>query len=264
MRFIFIDEAGTAENEPATIVVGLVVDADAQLLRAQAAVNEVLGAVPQKFREGFVFHAAAIWGSPKYREGWGMTDRLALLKAMMRLPRRLGLTISYALVRRSLCPTPESKKITKAQFHHFMAFAFCLARADKYIREHGRLEEVGTIVAEDVPEMRKFLRIAPTVFREHPLIMSPDGIWPTEAEKRQGHITQESEFRVSRIRPNIHFVEKGDDPILQVADACAFGFRRYFSEQRFGKDFIVAILGREENLADYAGPSSSGAFYPKQ
>jgi tRNA(Glu) U13 pseudouridine synthase TruD len=45
-----------------------------------------------------------------------------------------------------------------------------------------------------------------------------------------------------------------------VADACAFGFRRYFSEQTFGVDFVKSIIGKELVLDDYAGPASFNLF----
>ena len=39
MRFIHVDEAGTSEHEPVTVVVGLIVDADKQLMIAEAAIE---------------------------------------------------------------------------------------------------------------------------------------------------------------------------------------------------------------------------------
>jgi hypothetical protein len=77
VRFVYTDEAGTSANEPTTIVVGLIVDADNQLMTAEAAINEILGAVLSKFREKFIFHATDVWGSEKYREEWTVPIRLA-------------------------------------------------------------------------------------------------------------------------------------------------------------------------------------------
>ena len=63
MRFIYMDEAGTSEQEPVTIVVGLIVDADNQLASAETAMNDVLGSVPRKFQKDFVFHATDVWSN---------------------------------------------------------------------------------------------------------------------------------------------------------------------------------------------------------
>jgi hypothetical protein len=261
VRFVFIDEAGTAEHEPVTIVVGLIVNADEQLMLAEAAIKEVLPAVPEQFREGFIFHATEVWSDPKYRPDWSMADRLALLRAMMALPRRLGIPIAFGMVRRDV-PIPDEHRfgMTQAQYRHLEAFHGCIARADKYIRERADLKEVASVVAEDVPEMRKFLKLVPQLLRDDPFVLPPGLLRPTEEEKRLGYVTQESEFRVSRIRRSIHFVDKDSDPVLQLADACAFGFRRYFSEQQFGEEFVEAILGQELVKEDFAGPSSYTTF----
>jgi hypothetical protein len=268
MRFIFMDEAGTSENEPVTIVVGLIVNADEQLMFAESAVEDVLGSVPKKFRDGFVFHATESWSSPKYREDWAMADRLELIKAMMALPKRLKLPISLAMVRRSasseVSEDLQLKGITtSSQLHHIQAFWMCISRADRYIRNHADLKEVGTVACEDVPEMRKFLKTIPKGLYNAPLILAPGMLGLTLEEKRLGYMTQSSEvFRVSRIRRSVHFVQKQDDPLLQLADACAFGFRRYFSEQTHGKDFVMSILGQEPPPDDYSGLSSATTFIP--
>jgi hypothetical protein len=265
VRFVYVDEAGTSENEPVTIVVGLIVNADEQLMFAESVVEEALGSVPSKLRDGFVSHAMEVWSSPKYRDDWAMSDRLRFLKTMMGLPRRLKLPILLGLVRRSSEVPPEmaSKGISRAQYHHILAFWMCVSQADRYMRDHAGLSEVGTVVAEDVPEMRKYLRKLPKMFTDDPTILPPGTLQPTQEEQGLGYIKQSSEvFRISRIRRSIHFVEKQDDPLLQLADACAFGFRRYFSEQQHGRDFVLAILDQEPVLADYSGPCSAVIFIP--
>lgn len=134
MRYVFVDEAGTSVRERVTVVVGLIVDADRQLLRAEAAVREVLGGVPATFRKGFIFHASEIWGHSRYRELWGLPDRLALLRGMMRLPIKLDIPIAVAIVRRTHgqpLRVSASKSLSAAQQDHLIAFHACVARADK-------------------------------------------------------------------------------------------------------------------------------------
>ena len=266
MRFVYMDEAGISASEPVTIVVGLVIDADKQLMQAETSLNEALKSVPDKFSDGFIFHAKDIWGNKSYRDDWQMSDRLAFLKNIMSLPRRLNIPIAYGLVRRGFDWGEETTaNINKAglkmeQFDHIVSFGGCVARADKYIREHAEITEIASIVAEDIPEMRRFLKVAPDAYRGTGRTSPEDHLRPTLAEQRQGFIAQETEMRISRIRKGIHFVAKQDDPILQLADACAFALRRYFSEQDFGNDFIKAMLGFEPILEDFAGPSSYGCY----
>jgi hypothetical protein len=85
---------------------------------------------------------------------------------------------------------------------------------------------------------------------------------PTLEEQSLGYVKQESEMRVSRIRKSILFVEKNEDPLTQLADAVAFGLKRYHSELDFGADFAAAIFGPTPPppLADFTGPSSMGVY----
>jgi Protein of unknown function (DUF3800) len=256
MRFVYMDEAGTSAKEPITIVSGLIIEADSQLMDVEAAIREVNDGVPEAFRKNFVFHADAVWSDPKYRAQWSMSDRLAFLGQTMALPRRLCVPIAYGLVRRSSSSFSEGK-LSSAKVHHVQAFSMCVARADKYIRERCGPKEIGSIVAEDVPDMRRFIKLAVNMFRDSPEVFPPGSVMPTLAEQKLGYITQETDFRVSRIRRNILFVEKNEDPLTQLADAIAFGLRRYHSELEFGMDFATAIFGRRiPPLADFRGPSS--------
>ena len=260
VRFVFVDEAGTSENEPKTVVVGIIVHADEQLMFAERAIHEALEAVPNEFRSGYVFHATDVWGSPKYRDGsWPMTNRLSLLKTMMGLPRRLRTHISMGMVRRDAdvgWHEGVMGGISKAQMQHYMAFSFCVGEADCYIRTKAKLNEVGTVVAEDVPEMRQVLARIPKIMRMAPIVSPVGALLPTKAEQEAGYIKQPGELRVSRIRNSIHFVPKDAEPLLYLADACAFGFRRYFSGQSFGDEFVEAILGKQLVKEDFAGPGS--------
>ena len=68
-----------------------------------------------------------------------------------------------------------------------------------------------------------------------------------------GYNTQQTDARLSRIRKTIHFVKKDEDEMVQIADACAFGMRRYFSRLQFGDEFMHAIAGGLPKQEDYAG-----------
>lgn len=261
MRFIYVDEAGTSELEPTTVVVGIIVDADKQLIAAEHSINEILGAVPKQALKpdgSFQFHATEIWNKKEYREYWSQAARLALLHKMMALPRMHGISISMARINRNADPQERFKGtgLSRAQFQHMLAFSGCLAMADRYVRDYAHQNEIATVVAEDVPEMRRFLEDATSKWRDSPLILAPEHIRPTQQEETQGFVEQHGEFRITRIRRGIHFVKKGNECLLQLADACAFGFRRFFAEQEFGEAFIKSMLGGELNRQDFLGPSS--------
>lgn len=264
MRYVFVDEAGTSAKEPVTVVVGIIADADAHVMSAEAFVRELIDAVPDQHKSDFVFHATQVFGDRRYQSDWSMTDRLHLLKGMMRIPRRIGMALTLAAVWRKPGfhgDLPKSLGMTDCQFEHLFAFGVCLAVSDRNIRRKARPREVATVVAEDVPEMRKFLRKVPQVFREHPIHLPPKMLRETEGDKEAGFSTQSGELRITRIRSSVHFVEKADDPLVQVADACAYGLRRYFAGEKFGDEYADAILGDRSLLQNFASPSGAECWW---
>jgi hypothetical protein len=179
VRYIYIDEAGTSANEPVTIVLGIIVDADAHWKIGEGRLAQLIETVPESLRPNFVSHATAIWGSPKYRECWTREDRLKFLHAMMGIPRSIGLPIAFGMVRRSLPVRTDIGNLSPAQIHHVWAFLYCVARADQYLRDYGQSNEVATVVAENVPEMQRFLKGIPKHLAENPVSFSPHMLTPT-------------------------------------------------------------------------------------
>lgn len=260
MRYIFVDEAGTSDREPVTVVVGLIADADHHVMNAEALAREVIGGVPPHHQEDFVFHAKQVFGDRKYREGWSMNDRLLILRQMMKIPRRIGMAVVVSVHwRRSV----DFKKyaaqlnVSESQYEHFFAFLNCLAVADRNIRQNARPREVASVVAEDVQEMRGLLKQVPYVLQAGPIHLPPEMMRETSLDKAVGFNTQSGELRNTRIRNSVHFVEKAEDPLVQVADACAYGFRRYFAGEKFGPEFVEAILGHRDAVSQFAPPGGS-------
>ena len=258
MRYVFMDEAGTSANEPVTVVVGLVAHADDHVMAAEALALEALGAIPPAHQHGFVFHATAVYGDRKYQKDWSLTDRLKLLHSMMSIPRRIGMAIALGVQWRNASEWPEPHfGLSGAQIDHMMAFGDCVKIADRYIRDHTGPREVASIVAEDVPEMRKFLKQIPRLWRDNPYYIPPDGLRRTASDIEAGYLKQSGDMRVTRIRNSVHFVEKSEDPLVQVADACAYGVRRYFAGEKFGLEFVNSIFGSDKSLADFASPAGA-------
>lgn len=96
------------------------------------------------------------------------------------------------------------------------------------------------------------------------LLPTPELLRPTQAELATGKIEQSAEFLVERVIDRAHFVAKEDAPLLQIADACAFGFRRYFSGLSYGDDFVRLMLGQSLIAEDWAGNANMGTFYVRK
>lgn len=270
MRFIYVDEAGVSAAEPVTVVVGVVVHADNHWKVAESRIKQILDAfVPAEQRPGFIFHAKEMYSGGKQvdRRKWDLGRRIAFIKEMVALPRQLGMAIAMGMVRRdspNLTFSPQmlkAAKLSKEQYQHMVAFWYCTGRADKYLRDHIPSEEVATIVAEDAPDMRQFLRKALEVLRLNPISLPPIALIPTKIEEATGVITQETEQKASRIVDTVHFAEKKMAFLLQLADACAFSFRRYFSLQQHGEDFVLSMLDRPLDIEEWRGESSGGLFF---
>lgn len=265
VRYVFVDEAGTSAKEPVTVVVGIIANADKHVMSAEALALETLGGVPQSLKDGFVFHATQVFGDRKYQADWAMTDRLRLLKDMMSIPRRIGMALTVSAVWRGAVDNTEHEKLlglSAAQFDHFSAFNLCLCVADRNIRRHAAPNEVATVVAEDVPEMRRFLKVVPQMSREMGTYMEPRFFRKTSKDEAAGYNTQSGDLRITRIRNSVHFVQKPDDPLVQVADACAYGFRRYLAGEKFGNDFVDAILGDHRAVSHFAPPCGVACWWP--
>jgi hypothetical protein len=198
--------------------------ADEHVMAAEGLALEVLGAVPPKLQDGFVFHAMQVFGDQKYQNaGWSLTDRLELLCSMMAIPGKIGMAICLGLHWRGSVDFSDSyvkAGMSPAQADHFAAFHLCIGVADRSIRKHAGPREVAAVVAEDVPEMRKYLKIMQCILRDNPTNLPQEFLRET-VDVEAGYIVQKGELRVSRIRNSVHFVEKAEDPLVQVADACA-------------------------------------------
>lgn len=263
LRFIYVDEAGTNPSEPVTVVAGIIVDADTQFSLAEEELASLTkDYVPNDLQDGFISHATTVWGSKKYHDVWDREERLAYLLGLASLPRRLGIPICFCIVKRGIQGYPDDS-LPPATYDHILAFNGAVTRADKYVRDYGREAEVATLVVENIPEMHKFLKLNLKNAREFPVkISDPRGLaLPTWEEEISGEITQQFEFSISRIRDGIHFQAKDESPFLQIADAVAYAFRRFFSGQDLGDVFIEAAIGYAPIGKEWDAPESGGTFF---
>jgi hypothetical protein len=248
VRFVYVDEAGTSAHEPIVVVAAVIAHADTQCEAVEARIAKVMEKAPKSFREKYpIFHAKTIWGSRDFRDEWDLAARKALLQEMMSIPREMKLAIAFGAERKADPVPPDIANARRSVVCHGLAFQTCLALADGWIREFAASNEVGTVIAEDVPAYKDFLR-----FIAQQLKMK--GFTLSGPNRRVGYNSGsaiEGVYKITKIRLPIHFVAKQDEPLLQIADACAFGLKRYFCEFSHGEDFIEAILGVRQNRENW-------------
>ncbi|QDT07997.1 hypothetical protein K227x_64270 [Rubripirellula lacrimiformis] len=259
MYLIYVDEAGISAKEPVTVVVGLIVDSESQWLPAKSMLADAFNArVPEELRENFLFHAKDVYSNRSHDEIWTRRERMQLMNDVLGIPRALKIPIALGRVLRS-SETPLQNKVRPEEYQHIDAFHYCIERANKWVREVSA-KSLAAIIAEDVGKKKEYMRRAMKATCDLPL--TPEYMRLTDQERRTGQITQTNAGPIDRIIDTAHFVKKDEAPMLQLADACAFAFRRYFSEQQDGESMIKAMLGSPLNWNDYQGPASSVVFKP--
>lgn len=272
MRLIYTDEAGTSSREPVCVVAGVIVEADRERDKVLGEIRRVVReGVPFQYQRNFIFHATEIFSGGKEidRSIWSFDDRLDFLKNFLCIPFANDLPIVVGSVHKSdneefigrvmkehignaldkiECPRLRKEKIKEARsfptdgnsVSHMLAFELAMERADWFLRNHLRGEEVGAVFAEDVPQMRKILQANGLIYRDLGVDYFPQ--MQSDKEVRDGTWSLH-EYRIEKIIEQPNFVSKKNSQILQLADACAFSFRRYLSKKEHGEDLLNVMLG---------------------
>lgn len=261
MQLIFVDEAGTsgAHHENARIVASVILDPDKHIFLAENLIKESLDAVPNEFRKNFIFHAEHIMNNRDFQDRWSLTSRIKLLTDIMSIPRRLEIPISAGLCWKN-AKVETTHRLAKNEMQHIFAFNYCIAKADQWIRDFGKPNEIGLVIAED-HDLKRYLGQVPRILREKPYTFSPKNLTWRQTDIEQGFNSQTASVRVNRIRDTVHFVQKDQEILVWIADAIAYGLKRFFNQLQFGNKFSEAICGEQIILADFLkGPTSAMLF----
>jgi hypothetical protein len=134
--------------------------------------------------------------------------------------------------------------------------------ADSFINKYAKHNEVATVISEDVPESKNLLKhMARYLLRTGYEIPKEDVRLTRPVATSLEDVERFRVRKISRIRMPIYFAEKKDESLLQIADSCAFAFRRFFSEQDHGCDFVQSIIGGSPKVEDFPiGEWSGGIF----
>lgn len=225
MRLIYIDEAGTSRHEPVSVVTGIILDADSRWDLVAAAIDEIRREfVPVSEQPGYVFHATDLFGGGKKFEGWSDHARWKALERIVEIPQALKLAVAIGYTRRSKDVSLRGWK-KQLEVEHLHAFALCLVGAAEFMQKRAP-GETAVVVAEDNQEMRSRLRNLPAKLR--------DSATPKSLSRGMSF---------DSIKDVVHFCSKQGAPILQIADACAFTFRRHVASLKHGDHFFKKLTG---------------------
>jgi Protein of unknown function (DUF3800) len=259
MRNIYVDESGINAEDPATIVVGLIVEPDRDWFPVLRRMRQLWDEhVPRQHREGFWFHAMQVSNGRKW-SNWPEPKRRALLESIMRMPWEFEIPVSVGVVKRGNkwegWPPDMRKKMTPKNSDHMMAFVLCVAQADEYVREHFE-GEVAQVIAADSGEMRQVLKMAGNrLLNPEPLPLAMETYGPKGSTGRIEQVPQTTR----RVIDDIHCLEPSNAPFLQLADACAFGLRRAFSNYKDGRDYL-RIIAQADTAPTFPSDTSALRF----
>lgn len=276
MRLIYVDEAGTSPNEPVRVVASVIVHGDDQARSLTAELERVISErVPKNLRDGFIFHGLEVFNGGKKidRREWSFEERLDFFKEVVCLPFvhdvpiALGIVFSGAYDEgfgEAFVLHLKNKKIHHVT-EHGIAFAKCLAKADQFLNKYLDGNEVGTVIVENIDSNKKMISDLAMLYQHKPIRLAPTDQIRTIQDKLLDRQPDEFTLEIKNIIDVPHFVEKKGARLLQLADACAFAFRRYLARQRHGEDLVLAMLGPPIGMAFIKEPAwfsgaSSGLF----
>ncbi|GIK82300.1 MAG: hypothetical protein BroJett024_34050 [Alphaproteobacteria bacterium] len=221
VRLIYLDEAGTSAKEPHSVVVGAIVDADAQLDRIERRFSEITETcVPECEREGLIFHAKDLYhGTKKFnRDKWPREKRHQILADILAIPREFTVPLAIGYAKREHYVAD-----------HWIAFVMCALACEQYMR--GRAQnEVALLVSENNDQMRAMLKDADKLLR-HP------NEWKKFVPEEHQNL-----LPLAKIKDTVHFVLKHESIALQLADACAFAIARHAAGSNYSDQHFRALF----------------------
>ena len=225
VRFVYLDEAGISKpkQEPWVVVAGFVLDADKQLVELEDRLAELHETSAWPFP---VFHAKDLLHGGKVRKDpdWPKERRWEILRALAAIPRQMDLAVLACAVERARYPSPvvvEGKKFRAVAFAQSVAFAITVIHVERQMQRVAR-NEIAQIVCEDNDQARQLLKTAQRVLQDREVMARVKPL-------------ADAGLPLSSIRGVPHFCEKTDSSPLQLADTCAYGFKRW----KMGKESFM-------------------------
>lgn len=217
MRLAYVDDAGVSKHEPHCVVAGIVVDPD----RHAGEIEDALFELARKVRPdkpNIVFHATDIWhGKGEFPQAsWSFQRRMSVLRALASIPKSFSLPIIMGRCERSVLPDfwgagKDNLEIGESA-PHLAALFLCCASLEFWMRENAEFE-AAMVVHEDIPRSKKWIKFVHGLARD-PIL---------------GHRFGGGLCPFAKVKDTIHFANKYESRLLQIADTCAFCIRRHIS-----------------------------------
>lgn len=251
MHMIYVDEAGTSDHEPFRVVAGIQISSSAQWKAvAQEIENVRRKFLGEELTSDFVFHAKEIFNGGKTisREKWPFEQRLEYFKQMLAIPRRFNCVIHVGATKAhpyAAQPFGEETKITRSEMDHIFSFMQMVSACNRWMIKNLPASELAVLICEAIPHRAKNIKLALRMLQTSPIHFGPEHF----ADAGDGH-SENFIGGASKIIDSVHFAEKQDALMLQLADAAAFAFRRRLAKLPEGENLLTALIG-EVQLSPY-------------
>ncbi len=232
MRLAYIDEAGISHKsqEPFLVVAGVIIHADRDLVAIERHLDRlVIRHIPERHRNEFVFHATELFngGGKVFRQNDAelpFAKRLEIADDLAAIPRRFNLTIAVGFVDKDKFPRGNVPEFSSMSVHeqtlsmHGVAFVNCAMHIEHWMREHAS-SEVCLLIVEDNQNARKLILYTQRFHQNNDIsiLLNND---------------ERMHFPYKKIKEDPLFQQKRKSSVLQVADFCAYVFKRFLMNQK--------------------------------
>lgn len=275
VRFVYLDESGISINEVVTVVAGVIVDADNQWKAVEKGIDDLivrsLGAtgpatLPRIIRAAYVLHASDMFHGrgPLFNQQLCSLERSHnTLKELLAIPSLFGLPVVFGYIRKE--PYQDTSKSAgqrrreirdSAAINQSLAFTLCAVAAEQYMRTLADPTEIATLVAENNPQTAQALKTVHDLLRGSLFPDSEMRLWSSEYLKLGPDY-----LPLRKIVDAVHFQEKNDAYLLQIADACAVIIRYFIEEKRNTGAFVDAFTqGDPTRISRWIAPGSQAGL----
>ena len=245
VRLVYIDEAGLSKSsqEPFLVVAGVVVHSDNKLNLVEQHLRKLVKKhIPEHQRDGFIFHAKELFHGGKPGKAFDRQDpywiderRFAVADDLASIPKKFQLPLAFGWVDRRKFPTtfnfePDTAEKEKVIGAHMVAYMSCAMQVEQWMRKNTQ-NEVCMMIAEDNADSRRFIRETQQYHQRSDISSELD------AESRK-------HFPFRKIKEDPAFQQKRPGHPLEIADFCAYVFKRFLinnSDAKFSRFFDPVV-----------------------
>lgn len=243
MLFVYLDESGIGDIrvERYVVVAGVIVEAH-QYEAVQQKIEAVRDKyVPEKYRKGFVFHATDLFqGSQKRisRDEFPTEQRHNALEDLISIVEKMNLPVALAHHDREVVckDRPEMSTREAVAFTQGIAATSCLLLVESYAQRHSHPSTNVLITYENNHQARELVK------EMHKMLQDPTNLAKVTDPEDLARLTKV--IPLKRVIDSARFAEKSEEPLLQLADVCAYIIKRRLMRREDSMRFLNRIMSQ--------------------